>query len=55
MIRVAKRMEVSALDASALARAVEEKEWDMALIDEAMQYGRIKEWSFIHLSKLKDE
>lgn len=43
------------LDSTSLVPAVEGGLWSKDLIDEVTQYGRIKEVSAVHLSKLKDE
>jgi putative RecB family exonuclease len=53
--RAGRWLEVSQLDTTALTRIVEEEQWDKALIDQVMKYGRIEETSAIYLSKLREE
>jgi putative RecB family exonuclease len=55
LIAAGKWPEVSQLDTSLLARAIEGGQWDKGLIDEVMKHGRIEPVSSIHISKLKDE
>jgi putative RecB family exonuclease len=55
LIEAGKWPEVSQLDTSLLARAIEGGQWDKGLIDEVMKHGRIEPVSSIHISKLKDE
>jgi hypothetical protein len=53
--RAGRWAEVSQLDTTALTRIVEEGQWDKALIDLVMRYGRIEETSAVYLSKLREE
>jgi hypothetical protein len=55
LIEAGKWPEVSQLDTSLLARAIEGGQWDKGLIDEVMKHGIIEPVSSIHISKLKDE
>ncbi len=55
LIEAGKWLEVSQLDATALTRIVESKQWDKALIDRVMQYGRLEETGSVYLSTAKNE
>lgn len=54
IVQAGKWPEVSQLDATALARIVEEGLWDTELIGQVMKYGRLEELSSLYLSELKE-
>jgi putative RecB family exonuclease len=55
LIEAGKWPEVSQLDTTSLARALEDGYWDKDLIDRVMKHGRIETVNSIYISKLKDE
>lgn len=55
VIRAGKWMDVSQLDATALAHIVEDGLWDRNLIAEVMMHGRIEENSTVYMSRPREE
>lgn len=55
IVEAGRWMEVSDLNTSALAHAVEDGQWDKDLNDRVMEYGRVEETSTVILSKKKME
>jgi len=55
IIEAGKWMEVSQLDTTSLAKAVESGSWDKELVEGVLKFGRIEESPSVRLSKLKEE
>ncbi|MBI2851898.1 MAG: PD-(D/E)XK nuclease family protein [Chloroflexi bacterium] len=55
IMEAGKWQEVSQLDTTALARAIQEELWDIKLIEKVVKHGSLEETSAVYLSKLKDD
>ena len=54
IVQAGKWADVSQLDTNALTRIIEHENWDKALIDRVMHYGKLEHITSISLSKLKE-
>ncbi len=54
LVKAGRWMEVSQLDTTSLSRRIEAGDWNKALVDEVMKYGRLEKTRFLYLSQLKE-